>query len=55
MKIVRRNDGWWIAEVPECKDCGPYDTKAEAQDDKRGLEAFFKHGHKRPFVTAEKQ
>jgi hypothetical protein len=55
MKLVKREDGWWITEVPDCDDCGPYGTKAEADDDRRGLDRYFKYGHLRSFVTSEKR
>lgn len=49
MRIQRQADGWWILDVPcqgaegsGCTSCGPYVTKAEAADDKRGLERFFR-------------
>ncbi|HPM80131.1 MAG TPA: hypothetical protein PLF81_05500 [Candidatus Anammoximicrobium sp.] len=49
MRIQRQQDGWWITDVP-CYQadgsggtrCGPYATKADALDDKRGLERFFR-------------
>jgi len=49
MRIQRQADGWWIVDVPcdgadgsGCTSCGPYATKADAADDKRGLERFFR-------------
>jgi|GEM_PF-1409195 len=49
MRIAKRDDGWWITNVPASEasgqrfsDCGPYRTKAEAADDKQGLERFFR-------------
>jgi len=54
MKSVKRSDGWWITNIPECEDCGPYDTKAEAEDDQRGLERFEKYGHLRSFCTGDR-
>jgi hypothetical protein len=49
MRIQRQEDGWWIVDVPcyeadgsSCTNCGPYATKADAIDDKRGLERFFR-------------
>ena len=42
MKTVKKDDGWWITEMPEGDDCGPYDTKAEALDNLRGLRRFYK-------------
>ncbi len=55
MQTTRRKTGWWITDVPECDDCGPYTTRAEADDDRRGLERFGRWGHKRAFVTCEPQ
>jgi len=49
MRIQKQHDGWWILDVPchgadgsGCTSCGPYATKADAADDKRGLERFFR-------------
>jgi hypothetical protein len=53
MNVAKHRDGWWIENVPDCDDCGPYDTRAEADADRRGLERFAKHEHKRNFVTCE--
>jgi hypothetical protein len=48
MRITKRNNGWWIIDVPSSlvggerfTSCGPYATKAAAADDKLGLERFF--------------
>ncbi len=49
MKIRKRKDGWWIIEVPECEDCGPYDTKEEAEEDLKGLERTERWGHLKTF------
>ena len=49
MKIRKRKDGWWIIEVPECEDCGPYDTKAMAEEDMKGLERTERWGHLKTF------
>ena len=45
MHTVRRTDGWWIEGVPHYEadgqthaSCGPYQTKAEAEADRRGME-----------------
>lgn len=37
LKLERRADGWWI--VGGELDCGAYDTRREAAEDRRGLEA----------------
>lgn len=43
MMLQKRSDGWWIINVPDSvTECGPYDTKAEADDDRRGLARTFK-------------
>jgi hypothetical protein len=45
MKCVKRGNEWWIVHVPDMDEegAGPYDTKADATDDMRGLERFYKH------------
>ncbi len=56
MQTTRRPDGWWITkitEIPDCDDCGPYSTRAEAEEDQRGLERFAKWGHLRSYWTCE--
>ncbi len=51
----RGKHSYWITNLPDGDpDCGSYDTRAEADDDRRGLERFFKHGHKRGYVTSDK-
>ena len=58
MQTTRRKDGWWITkitEIPDCDDCGPYSTKAEAESDRRGLERFFKHEDKKWFITSDRR
>ena len=49
MNTIKRTDGWWIADVPPYHvdgelfdDCGPYGNKAEDEDDRRGLERFYR-------------
>lgn len=39
-ELERRSDGWWILGF-ECGPVGPYETKAEAQEDQRGLVRFY--------------
>ncbi len=56
MTLQHRTDGWWIVDMPEgCDPCGPYRTKADAADDKRGLERTEKYRHERKFWTSEKR
>jgi len=41
MNIERDEHGcWWIRDIPGGGDCGPYDTKQEAADDRIGLARF---------------
>ncbi|MHB8971031.1 MAG: hypothetical protein ACYC3X_22600 [Pirellulaceae bacterium] len=49
LRTARQSDGWWILDVPEycvngetCTSCGPYATKADADDDRRGLQRFYR-------------
>lgn len=55
MKSVKRADGWWITNVPECEDCGPYATKADADEDRLGLERTFANWDNRAFWTSDKR
>ena len=41
---VKRADGWWIINVDGCAvDCGPYDSKEDAEDDGGGMADFAAH------------
>jgi hypothetical protein len=43
LKLVKRPDGWWITNLPEgFDDCGPYDTRVEAEEDRAGVERTLK-------------
>lgn len=53
MKLERRSDGWWIVRLPPDEDCGPYATKAEAEDGRRGLERFWKHRSEPGFLSVD--
>ena len=44
VKLAKRRDGWYISGVPPfsvdgipCDEYGPYETKADAADDMRGV------------------
>ena len=54
MKLVKKADGWWITGVPECDDCGPYVSKADAESDRKGLQRTFDHVDDHSFFTIEK-
>lgn len=39
-----RKGNWWIKGLPgpDVKYAGPYDTRKEADDDRRGMDRFFR-------------
>lgn len=51
LTCVRRGAAWWIISYEE--PVGPYETKREAEDDRRGLLRFERYGEKPGFVTTE--
>jgi len=52
---LKKIDGqWWILELGSEERIGPYDTRREALDDKRGLERFDKYGDRPGFVTCDR-
>lgn len=44
LSVTKKDDGWWIVDPnnQDCPEYGPYTTKAEAEDDKRGVERFWR-------------
>lgn len=53
LRIEKRADGYWIPGNTICDECGPYKTKAEAVEDRDGLERTLKHWNERDFWTKE--
>lgn len=54
LRTVRRGGKWWIvSDDPSFVECGAYDTRREADDDRRGLERTARYGHQRRFWTTE--
>jgi len=53
LETQRRPDGWWIIGLPddEYSAAGPYTTRAEAEEDRRGLVRFYRNENKRSFFT----
>ena len=50
----RGKASWWITGLPDGDaDCGPYRTRAEAEEDRRGLARFYRFGHLRKFWTSD--
>lgn len=43
MHLEQRDNGWWIVNIPETPDCGPYETRTDAKSDMRGMAQFFCH------------
>jgi len=55
MEIVRREKRWWIVDMPDgLLDCGPYDSRAEAREERAGLERFIRWADSRGFFTSER-
>lgn len=42
LDVEKCKDGWWIVNHNPYN-MGPYDTKAEAMEDLRGVRNFYKH------------
>ena len=55
MQLERREDGWWIVDVPDAEVSGPYETRAEAASDMRGLRRFFRYGDDPGFLSSERR
>jgi len=55
MKITKREDGWWIIEIPSPggEEAGPYDTRKEATEDMRGLKRGFDNEFTPGYWTVE--
>ena len=52
LDLEQQDTSWWITGLPDTDpDCGPYETKQEAESDRRGLARFYRHENKRGFVT----
>jgi len=54
MKSVKREDGWWVTGIPDCDDCGPYKTKDDAEETRRGLQRTFDNWDDPTFFTSER-
>ena len=47
LKVEKRNDGWWVTDLPYgFDDQGHYETKAEAEEARVGLQRYFEDNHK---------
>jgi hypothetical protein len=54
LKLEKREDGYWIVGYPLSVECGPYKTRAEADDDRMGLERTIKYGDDPGFWKSSK-
>lgn len=45
---------WWVHGMDDGP-IGPYETRAEADEDRAGVQRFLRHGHKRGYVTTDKE
>ncbi len=43
MEVFPFDDGFWIIGPDLEIECGPYDTEAEAEDDRKGMQNFLDH------------
>ena len=50
MNITQTAGKWWIDD--EGEPVGPYDTKAEADDTRRGLERFYANENRAGYVVS---
>lgn len=53
MEVKYINGVWWIVGPDLEIDCGPYNTRAEAESNCVGMQRFEKHQHKPGFVTCD--
>ncbi len=54
MKSKLIHGKWWITEMPSSElNCGAYGTKAEAEEDRVGMERFDRHENKPGYVTCD--
>lgn len=53
MRIIKRDNHYWITDVGQGEECGPYDTKAAAASDMRGIQRYRDHGDEAGFVSCE--
>lgn len=51
LTLSRRPDGWYILGLDV--DMGPYATRREAEEERRGVDRYFRYGHLPGFVTSE--
>lgn len=56
MKTIKKGDYWWVVDLPEgFEDCGPYNTKKEAEEDRKGMARCLESLDKRSFWTGDRR
>ncbi len=55
MKSIKKPDGWWVTDIPECEDCGPYSNKPDAEETRHGLERFYKFKDEPGYITTDQR
>ena len=52
----KKGGGWRVTGMPDGEpDMEPYETKRQAEEDKRGVERFFRNESRRSFFTCERK
>ena len=54
LETKRLGRSWWIVGDADWLPCGPYAAKAEADEDRRGLQRTLQHLDDREYWTSEK-
>lgn len=52
---VQENGQWWIMDDEDPLPIGPYKTKEQAEDDRKGLDRFYRHCNEPGYITSDKR
>jgi len=53
LTLAKLATGWWILGLPDAPPAGPYDRKADAESDRRGMLRFFKWENRPGYITSD--
>lgn len=54
MKLAKREDGWWVTDLPfDGGDCGPYKDRGEADEHRTSLQRTYDNLDNWSFWTTE--
>jgi len=53
-RLIRQSTLWWIEGLPDGL-VGPYESKGEAERDRRGMERLERYGDRPGFVSSDKK